>query len=146
MKNVASTIQSYRNAVEIDPKDFRAWYGLGQTYVLQGMNQQALYYFGRTVISRPKDARIANLCKDKEGIVIHQLVKLYDAVGKKLNEHFKKVQREKMKNKQLIKKSLKLYCIQPDLTQKKVIKKELYKWQRDFLILMDQKEMKLIQL
>lgn len=29
MKNVASAISSYRNAVEIDSKDFRAWYGLG---------------------------------------------------------------------------------------------------------------------
>jgi len=29
MKNSAAAIHSYRNAVEIDPKDFRAWYGLG---------------------------------------------------------------------------------------------------------------------
>lgn len=58
------------------------------------MNQYALYYFSRAVISRPKDARMwnamaecydkmnkkneaqkcyerANACKDKEGIAIH---------------------------------------------------------------------------
>ena len=29
MKNSTAAIHSYRNAVEIDPKDFRAWYGLG---------------------------------------------------------------------------------------------------------------------
>ena len=52
MKNSTAAINSYRNAVEIDPKDFRAWYGLGQTYELQNMNQYALYYFSRAVISR----------------------------------------------------------------------------------------------
>lgn len=29
MKNIAGAIEAYRNAVEIDNKDFRAWYGLG---------------------------------------------------------------------------------------------------------------------
>jgi anaphase-promoting complex subunit 8 len=29
MKNIAGAIEAYRNAIEIDPKDFRAWYGLG---------------------------------------------------------------------------------------------------------------------
>jgi len=29
MKNIANAITSYRTAVDIDPKDFRAWYGLG---------------------------------------------------------------------------------------------------------------------
>ena len=32
MKNISAAINSYRTAVDIDPKDFRAWYGLGQTY------------------------------------------------------------------------------------------------------------------
>jgi anaphase-promoting complex subunit 8 len=53
MKNIAGAIEAYRNAVEIDPKDFRAWYGLGQTYELQNMNNYALYYFSRAVLSRP---------------------------------------------------------------------------------------------
>lgn len=29
MKNTNAAIESYRTAVDIDPKDFRAWYGLG---------------------------------------------------------------------------------------------------------------------
>jgi anaphase-promoting complex subunit 8 len=29
MKNTNAAIESYRSAVDIDPKDFRAWYGLG---------------------------------------------------------------------------------------------------------------------
>jgi anaphase-promoting complex subunit 8 len=56
--------------VEIDPKDFRAWYGLGQTWELQNMNHHALYYFSRAVLSRPKDARMWNAmgsCYEKIG-------------------------------------------------------------------------------
>jgi anaphase-promoting complex subunit 8 len=34
MKNIPAAILAYRSSVEIDPKDFRAWYGLGQTYEL----------------------------------------------------------------------------------------------------------------
>jgi len=29
MKNIAGAIEAYRNALDYDPKDFRAWYGLG---------------------------------------------------------------------------------------------------------------------
>lgn len=34
MKNVVGAIDAYRNATENDTSDFRAWYGLGQTYEL----------------------------------------------------------------------------------------------------------------
>jgi anaphase-promoting complex subunit 8 len=34
MKNTNAAIESYRTAVDIDSKDFRAWYGLGQAYEL----------------------------------------------------------------------------------------------------------------
>ncbi|KRX02888.1 hypothetical protein PPERSA_04091 [Pseudocohnilembus persalinus] len=100
MKNIPGAIEAYRNAVEIDPRDFRAWYGLGQTYELQNMYHYALYYFARAVMSRPRDARMWNAigqcydrmnkaneavkcyeraenAKDKEGIALHQLGKLY---------------------------------------------------------------------
>ena len=29
MKNTSAAIESYRTAVDADPTDFRAWYGLG---------------------------------------------------------------------------------------------------------------------
>lgn len=29
LKNTSAAIESYRTAVDIDPKEFRAWYGLG---------------------------------------------------------------------------------------------------------------------
>jgi anaphase-promoting complex subunit 8 len=60
MKNIPGAIEAYRNAVEIDPKDFRAWYGLGQTYELQSMCNYALYYYSKAVLSRPKDSRMWN--------------------------------------------------------------------------------------
>ena len=32
LKNSHAAIESYRRAVDTNPKDFRAWYGLGQAY------------------------------------------------------------------------------------------------------------------
>jgi anaphase-promoting complex subunit 8 len=104
MKNIPGAIDAYRQAVEIDPKDFRAWYGLGQTYELQNMNHYALYYFSRAVESKSRDARMwsamascydrmdkkvetkkclerAENCKDREGIALHKLGRLYSLLG-----------------------------------------------------------------
>ena len=33
--------------MDISPRDYRAWYGLGQTYELLHMPYYALYYFRR---------------------------------------------------------------------------------------------------
>ena len=32
LKNTTAAIEAYRSAIDIDPNDFRAWYGLGQAY------------------------------------------------------------------------------------------------------------------
>lgn len=39
--------EAYRRAVDVNPRDYRAWYGLGQTYELVNMPYYALYYFRR---------------------------------------------------------------------------------------------------
>ena len=39
--------EAYRRAVDLSPRDYRAWYGLGQTYELLRMPYYALYYFRR---------------------------------------------------------------------------------------------------
>lgn len=39
--------EAYRHAVDVNPRDYRAWYGLGQTYELVNMPYYALYYFRR---------------------------------------------------------------------------------------------------
>ena len=77
---------------------------MGQTYELQNMNHYALYYFSRAVLSRPKDARMWNAMgscyekiskpseaqkcyqraessRDREGIAMHQMGKLYHTMG-----------------------------------------------------------------
>lgn len=36
---------AYRNAVALSPRDYRAWYGLGQTYELLCMPHYALHYY-----------------------------------------------------------------------------------------------------
>ena len=40
-------IEAYRRAVGLNPRDYRAWYGLGQTYELLHMPFYALNYFRR---------------------------------------------------------------------------------------------------
>lgn len=53
MKNTNAAIESYRTAVDIDPKDFRAWYGLGQSYELNSLYSYAAYYYGRAANAKP---------------------------------------------------------------------------------------------
>lgn len=44
-KQTAKAMEAYRRAVQVAPGDYRAWYGLGQTYELLNMNLYALYYY-----------------------------------------------------------------------------------------------------
>lgn len=37
--------------MDISPRDYRAWYGLGQTYELLHMPYYALYYFRRQTLA-----------------------------------------------------------------------------------------------
>jgi tetratricopeptide (TPR) repeat protein len=47
-----------RAQVEISPKDYRAWYGLGQTYEILAMPYYALFYYRKATTLRPYDARM----------------------------------------------------------------------------------------
>jgi anaphase-promoting complex subunit 8 len=71
MKNTSAAIESYRQAIgasvfvgisifvadcflssilffpEVSPRDYRAWYGLGQTYEILKMPLYSLYYFSQ---------------------------------------------------------------------------------------------------
>ena len=58
LKNLPAAIEAYRAAVDINPRDFRAWYGLGQAYEIAKMHFYSLYYYRKTTVLRPKDARM----------------------------------------------------------------------------------------
>lgn len=76
MKNSNAAIQSYRHAigvnnnyyvlfwdiyifvVEINSRDYRAWYGLGQTYEILKMPFYCLYYYKKAQQLRPNDSRM----------------------------------------------------------------------------------------
>jgi len=58
MKNTPSAIYTYRKAVDINPRDYRAWYGLGQTYEILAMLYYALYYYRQADYLWPDDARM----------------------------------------------------------------------------------------
>jgi anaphase-promoting complex subunit 8 len=57
-------INAYRNALQINVRDFRAWYGLGQTYELLGLPAFSVYYFHRAASIRPYDLRMWNALGD----------------------------------------------------------------------------------
>lgn len=46
------------SSVEINIRDYRAWYGLGQIYELVKLPNYALYYFGQAYALRPRDSRM----------------------------------------------------------------------------------------
>lgn len=58
LKNTPAAIAAYRRAVDINPRDYRAWYGLGQTYELLGMFVYALYYYRQAQRLRAYDGRM----------------------------------------------------------------------------------------
>ncbi|ETW80740.1 hypothetical protein HETIRDRAFT_61808 [Heterobasidion irregulare TC 32-1] len=58
MKNSHAAIEAYRRAVDVNRKDYRAWYGLGQAYELLNMHQYALYYYQHATSLRPYDVRL----------------------------------------------------------------------------------------
>jgi len=99
MKNTTAAISAYRKAVDINPRDYRPWYGLGQTYELLSFPLYALYYFGKACQLRPYDARMwcamaecyekvnnipeaikcykrADCNKDREGVALTKLAQL----------------------------------------------------------------------
>ncbi|KAI5289874.1 Anaphase-promoting complex subunit 23 [Ascosphaera aggregata] len=58
MKNTHAAIESYRRAVDVNQKDYRAWYGLGQAYEVLDMVFYALFYYERAAALRPYDPKM----------------------------------------------------------------------------------------
>ena len=58
MKNTHAAIHSYRQAIEVNRRDYRAWYGLGQTYEILKMPYYCLYYYKQAQELRPSDSRM----------------------------------------------------------------------------------------
>ena len=58
LKESTAAFKAYRKAVDINPRDYRAWYALGHTYEILKMPLYALYYFRKACKLRPFDARM----------------------------------------------------------------------------------------
>ena len=58
MKNTHAAIESYRRAVDVNRKDYRAWYGLGQTYEMLDMHLYALFYYQRAASLQSYNAKM----------------------------------------------------------------------------------------
>lgn len=46
------------NLTEVNRRDYRAWYGLGQTYEILKMPFYGLYYYKQAQLLRPHDSRM----------------------------------------------------------------------------------------
>jgi tetratricopeptide (TPR) repeat protein len=62
LRNTPAAIEAYRRAVDINARDYRAWYGLGQTYEILQMHAYSIYYFGKAAALRPYDPRMWYVC------------------------------------------------------------------------------------
>lgn len=58
LKNTSAAIYCYRKALEASDADYRAWYGLGQTYEMLHLFHYGYYYFKRAAELRPNDSRM----------------------------------------------------------------------------------------
>jgi anaphase-promoting complex subunit 8 len=61
---LCSDHQAYRRAVDLDARDYRAWYGLGQTYEILQMPLYALHYYRKAA-----EQRFVS-CGDNQGYVV----------------------------------------------------------------------------
>ncbi len=91
-------------ALNISEQDYRAWYGLGQTYEMLHLYQYASYYYKKAAALKPQDARMwgavgncllklglrreaiamlerAVACGDSEGVSSRELARLCRAEG-----------------------------------------------------------------
>ncbi|RXK34892.1 anaphase-promoting complex subunit 8 [Tremella mesenterica] len=59
LKNSHAAIEAYRKAIaDVNAKDYRAWYGLGQAYELLDMPMYAIEYYNQATSLRPNDCRM----------------------------------------------------------------------------------------
>jgi anaphase-promoting complex subunit 8 len=108
LKNFPAALETYRQAVDVNPSDYRAWYGLGQAYELNRMFYYSLHYYNKAKSLRPYDARMwcalggsyeniemnhlaikcferAEANDDKEGIAVIKLARLFEKAKDKEN-------------------------------------------------------------
>ena len=58
LKNTQAAIESYRRAVDINRKDYRAWYGLGQGYEMLECYSYSLFYYRHAAALCPADPKM----------------------------------------------------------------------------------------
>ena len=83
MKNTHAAVESYRRAVDVNRKDYRAWYGLGQAYEVLDMSFYALFYYQRAAALRPYDPKMwqaVGTCYAKMGRLEHSIKSLKRAL------------------------------------------------------------------
>ncbi|GET86797.1 hypothetical protein, conserved [Leishmania tarentolae] len=76
VKNTTAAVEAYRTAVELNERDYRGWYNLGQIYELLEAYHHALYYYWHTTSLRPADpgmwVAVAN-CLEHDGRIAESI-------------------------------------------------------------------------
>lgn len=60
MSLMVSLVSFTRHAIEVNKRDYRAWYGLGQTYEILKLHFYCLYYYRRAHQLRCVASAVAN--------------------------------------------------------------------------------------
>ncbi|KAH0791111.1 TPR Domain containing protein [Histomonas meleagridis] len=104
LDNITAAITAYTKAIEYNPRDFRALYGLGRAYEIAKMPYHSIIYYRKAVIINPFDSRMwlalgecyeelmenenaircyqRAVCNvDSEGLAIYKLAQLYKEEG-----------------------------------------------------------------
>lgn len=58
LHNATAAVHCYRQAIDVNASDYRAWYGLGQTYEMLHLYQYALYYYKKATALKRHDPRM----------------------------------------------------------------------------------------
>ncbi|KAG5483631.1 hypothetical protein CUR178_08298 [Leishmania enriettii] len=76
VKNTTAAVEAYRTAVDLNERDYRGWYNLGQIYELLEAYHHALYYYWHTTSLRPADpgmwVAVAN-CLEHDGRIAESI-------------------------------------------------------------------------
>lgn len=82
LKNSHAAIEAYRKAIDVNAKDYRAWYGLGQAYELLDMPMYAIDYYNQATSLRYVSALLSLTFSPYDCRMWGALASVYEGLGR----------------------------------------------------------------